>query len=284
MKKAVSSTKTCRGLQPTRHYSKTRKAKDLRGCDRRVSNTRKALQASKSSYSDTLHSTNKGCFDVVVSKTSLHRSLLICEAIVRCASAAGVDIKSEGNSLIFDFGQDSFGFSIREKSNRIEQDTTSPWKSYEYKPSGELRIQVEAAEFLPGIRWQWKDGKVQRLEQVITSFITAVPQIAAKLKEQRLEREERSRLWELERQEQEKQRKQAEREAQLRSELLDLAREWTEACRIRAFCDSFQKSPELINSQVSESSKEQWLAWARSIADEIDPIRSRRAVSVMKQI
>ncbi len=55
-------------------------------------------------------------------------------------------------------------------------------------PTGNLTIEVQCEHF-DKLRRRWSDGNVQKLENILESFLDAVPRYLAEIKQSRLDKE-----------------------------------------------------------------------------------------------
>lgn len=247
---------------------------DLRGCHPIVSSTRKALEAQKADSEGYVSSFSKNCFDVWINKTSIRRTLLICETIIRTCEASGIKFKQTGDRgmIDFDYGKDSFGFAIKERRRRIDippSERKYEWGyKYRYEATGKLSLEIDEAKYYDGIRSKWSDGNVQKLEDVIGNFVEYIPRIADFSKQRRLEREEQSRRSDYMSEQRYKLKRRIDREKQRREQLEELTAQWKHVTRLREFCEAVESAdmPEIGSKQ-----KEQWMVWAKASADWKDP-------------
>lgn len=135
--------------------------------------------------------------------------------------------------------------------------------------SGHLQLSITNATYL-GIRQKWADGKRQRIEDVLASFLDGIERAAAALKQERIEREERDRRWAEE---------SRRREEQLRLEAIDRVRgavfrqqasDHQEARRLRAYIAAVKDR--LLPASKHETAVQEWITWAESYVSRLDPL------------
>ena len=142
----------------------------------------------------------------------------------------------------------------------------------DYVPSGNLTLLKEPSSL--GVRAQWADGKLQRVEDRLNSFIAGLFVVAEAAKKRREEQERWQREW------QEQQLRRMEEASFRREEEERIQRlkaqmgAWKECEDIRAYAAALEKV--LIEAQGGadpESKVGQWIAWIRKYAGSVDPFR-----------
>lgn len=135
--------------------------------------------------------------------------------------------------------------------------------------SGFLQRSITSATYL-GVRQKWADGKRQRIEDVLMSFLEGIERAAAALKRRRIEREERERQWAEERR---------RREEQERLEAIDRVRgavfkeqssAHQEARQLQAYIEAVKSR--LIRGSEHEAEIQEWISWAEDYASRKDPL------------
>lgn len=135
--------------------------------------------------------------------------------------------------------------------------------------SGQLQLSITNATYL-GIRQKWADGKRQRIEDVLASFLDGIERAAAALKQERIEREERDRRWAEE---------SRRREEQQRLEAIDRVRgavfrhqasDHQEARRLQAYIAAVKDR--LLPGSEHETAIQEWITWAEGYVSRLDPL------------
>lgn len=133
----------------------------------------------------------------------------------------------------------------RRKRPRITWETPygRAYPEFDFIRTGELSIEI-SNQYLNGYRRSWKDGKRQRLEDVIEDISIGIITYAAGLKKQREESERRARNWE--RQSRVSARAQSRRNREdERSKILDeLVAISTEAAKLRTWLSETETWPQ----------------------------------------
>jgi cell division protein FtsB len=124
-----------------------------------------------------------------------------------------------------------------------------------------------------GIRAQWSDGKKQRVENCLNSFIAGLVTASHAIKKHREDEARRER----EREEQQRRYAQAQRsrwEEEQRVEKLDQQMSnWKRAQGVRAYAQAIEEFAVRNYGKLDlESELGKWVSWIRRYADKIDPI------------
>lgn len=245
-----------------------------------------------------LRSPDEACLDISVSKAQLSCALRIMQALIDALISDGYEFvppaTAKDPTAVVIHGE-KVGFSISES---IDSHLKGPltlkqykakhrWgpSSYDYvrTPSGRLTLSIPPFVYYggDGLRHNWRDGKMQRLEDILGNFIAGLRRAADWLREQRLEREA-----EQARKAEEKRRK----EEEMRRYKEELAKYEEERSRVRELSTnaSALKQAEEIRHYVSavkrraaddgkpidaESDLGKWITWALQQADRIDPLK-----------
>ncbi|WP_426125845.1 hypothetical protein [Pararhizobium sp. PWRC1-1] len=147
------------------------------------------------------------------------------------------------------------------------------WKTipeFDLAPSGEIKFTIANASYL-GIRMNWADGKKQKMETILPSFIEGIATAGAALHARRLEREERARqqkLWEV--QEAERRRREQIQSARW-GDLKQQALKHQEAEALRNYIMAVRsKLGEL--SEKDRTEVQAWIDWAEHSIQNLDPL------------
>jgi hypothetical protein len=227
---------------------------------------------------------------VQVTKPQIRRALFIVDSLLRAFESQG-DQVGRGPTVTL-LGMD-LRFSVSEKIRVIREeheDTTLDggydffFNRYQLKrvPSGQLTLEIEC----PGKYWirncrhTWRDTPKHTLEQRLASVIKGFVEFAAhargEAEERRLEAEARAAAEAL-RQEQARQLqlKQAKVEAERKrcQDLLNDANRWRQSDNLRQYVEAARKKHESVYGAIEAGSKMyEWIEWALSHADWLDPL------------
>lgn len=135
--------------------------------------------------------------------------------------------------------------------------------------SGRLELSVTNAAYL-GVRQKWADGKRQRIEDILDSFVEGIQTAANAIKARRLEREEQQRRWEEERRQREE-RERLESIERIRGAVLrQQAATHEEARRLRAYIEAVKTDSRTTDENAM--GVQEWLAWAENHVANLDPL------------
>lgn len=200
----------------------------------------------------------------------------------RIASVLFREIERRGGSVSVTqhHEQDTHRFSVTFFNETIEvlfRELTTmvkvppdPRKSYsyettEYHPTGRLRLRFENYLDVP-IRREWNDRETKRLEERLREILTAlfIAIEAERLRNERF-RKERQRAAEAERRRWEREERE-QREREVVQALLTEVNAWDNARRIRGYVAAMKDV---------QSTSPDWISWALSIADKLDPSKGK---------
>jgi hypothetical protein len=267
--------------------------KTLRNPHPLVERSAAILEIQKPNSQGLLAPTKKRCLDIEVSKRSLRRAIRIMDALIKALEARGYQVYlSEGATKIkvLEFAL-HFGISEQLVTERLEPKDHDLEGSYRFGhsrfreqrvPSGILCLTIRDADnhWIGDCRKNWRDGKKQQLENLLSSFISGLLRAAAQIKErirQNEERERERREW-LRRQEEEKRlraekRRRIQEEQERVSSLISQADNWHKSKLVREYVTALEKMSLSGDCPFQpEGNLEDWLKWAREQADRLDPL------------
>lgn len=221
--------------------------------------------------------------DIKVSKEILPRAFRLLQALFAALETRGhrVAATKEGKTVLTVLNE-PLEVSLREPSKQVRHVPTAKeladakkysWSRpapYDLVSAGILVLNIENVW---GVRHTWKDGKTQRLEDVLNDIVVGLLEGAFQKAAQRKEQErERLRAEEIERQrETARQRLRQERARVRRFDRLKAA------CREHEDQLAFLEQLRSSTGTVEERSEiAQWLAWATDHLNRIDPLRPFR--------
>jgi hypothetical protein len=238
----------------------------------------------------------RACLDITASRAALDRALRIADTLLKALEARGFEVEvtepvpyapgryggppsgrpsRTGVHILGEFVE----FAIEEGVNIIEAEqkpvrynsgySYTPRPEYVHEPNGKLALKLHRQ--LRGItRQTWADGKRQRVESCLGSFITTI-----------IQGSERERLYQLDqeriqREHEEEQRRQEEA-ARLRAieqaRIADLNQrvgDWDRAGRIYDFLEECEAAARARGVNVSpQSDLGKWIVWARGFASQL---------------
>lgn len=229
-----------------------------------------------------------------VTDSSLPRAIKLTSALAKAAIAAGYSIgintKPQTPKLFFQAGRWQRDLTLEEEYDEVRHVTTAedrqalrqrswrPPPAYEKVASGRLRLQIDRGG--SDKTFSWSDEKGARLERRLADILE---EVRLGLAEDEQERLEANRRWA--EQQAEWDRAKAEKRSQWHNALaaarvpaLEDVRhrtfrraydQWTAAGQIRAFCAALEPA---ASDSGSSSHLPEWIDWARTAADELDPV------------
>lgn len=241
----------------------------------------------------------EGSLDVAVSPASVDRAMRILDALIKAVESRGgrvvvwqhrdgwARVGAEEAGTFAELEGQRVGFRLRELVNRRPLTPTRQeqqararhsWPfvpAWDYTPSGRLSLEI-VSYWHDTVRRRWTDGKSQRLEDCVGKIVVALEQ-AARARRERQEAEERARQ---QRAEEERRRwleqLEREREEGRRRRLVEEAERWRLVQRIRAYVAAVGEQARAKGIDTGPGTPVGgWIAWARSVANELDPMRMR---------
>jgi hypothetical protein len=230
----------------------------------------------------------RGCLDIRVGPGSIDRAMLIMDTLVKALEARGLDIsvaKAPPFSTSISIMDEVIKFALHEDLNRTERKLTSvqmkekkehSWmyctQEYDYSPNGILLLKIKNDDVM-NTRKTWSDGRKQRLEECLNSFVGGLCKAAIAIKHLRTEREQRELKWQEERRQREEWER-IRREEEEKMKVLDReVASWHRSQQIRSYIDAVKKWALQKYGEIKPDSKlYQWLAWATKQADRLDPL------------
>ena len=253
----------------------------------RVARTERSIKSAKRDEKGLVRPRATRCLDVCVSPECIDRALRIMDSLVKALESRGLIISFDesGRSVLVVVSDEKLRFGIEELLNRKErplsyeqkrkmkQDTWyRPRREYDYYLTGKLMLSINE-EGGYRCRKRWADGKKQRLEHCLHSFIIGLTNVALKIKVARAKRERVQReLREAEHRRYELLEKKRREEAKIK-DLLDQVKNWRLSQEIRDFLKAFEKVAIDIHGNIADGSElSKWLEWAHQQADRFDPL------------
>ena len=218
--------------------------------------------------------------DINVSQGTVHRALRIMDALIKAIETRGGQIEIKDRKTYCRFNEAKVQFSVWEKINRTEREVSEKERRESYSldrwiftPTGQLTLRID--EHYVG-RTSWKDKPTKTLEEQLNDVMVGLITASKIIRERDLE-------WERKRQrELEEQQRRAELarlqqiENERRRKLNLMVGSWIQSTNIRRFLVECEKILSNVGSIQSDTVESRWLAWARSYAEEIDPLSDDR--------
>ena len=159
-------------------------------------------------------------------------------------------------------------------------DPRPPYPGYEWVGTSELTIKIDRHTRQP-VRQNWRDGKRGKLESKLADMVATLPVVADAIRVDR-EADDAAR----------REREAAEARAKVRARKAEVRRRlqnrfvtalelWERSKRLMAFCAEVEaRASELSGDQAAAAA--QWLEWARSEADCLNPLHDLEALTSMQ--
>ena len=247
---------------------------------RLIKATRAALIKGKPNERGLISPGKKNCLDMNVTKGTIERACLIMDALLKTIELEGFEViqtqKSPYKTTVIINGE-SIEIGIDEKVSQTDHLLTDDEKrrrkrgewvyppKYDYHPTGNLVMRIRNAYSL-GVRQQWADGKIQRVEDCLGEFFLGLKNVAAA----KIAVEEEFQRRQRERKEEQIRRAELQRLTDIeifkaRKLTTDMAN-WENADRMRRYLVALHK----IN--VSVPGLEDWITWCAKYIESIDPL------------
>lgn len=209
---------------------------------------------------------------VAVSKGQLQRALRIADTLLKHWELRGFEVSGDVG-LKSREGEDEVPFSITEVYKRVEKPKKDGvWREWDHVPTGNLTIEVHC-QYFDQLRRKWSDGKVQKLEKVIGSFLNAIPAYLAEMKQSRLDEECKRRQTKKAADRRTLQKQEVDNENARRTELMKFVEDWETAQRIRSYLAAVDVRLTEEDAKPSDpDTLDRWLGWARWYADSLCPL------------
>jgi hypothetical protein len=257
---------------------------------------RKALRALKPNprYPNFANDTDDGLLRspheflaVAVAPEEVERAGRLLDTIVRMLEGAeiGAAIVIEKERPLVAVGDDRFRFRLKQVTNRSDhRPTPAEQRNLKEHPYGHTvpkwdwratdRFVLEIADPDPSygrVRATLSDGKRGRLEEKLARLPGIIQSLIQANREHEAENERRRRQWEEEERIRREAAERAKREQEAREELFAQAERWRRASALRQYLAAVEA---VIRGRAVPETDAAWdrLAWARAIADELDPL------------
>lgn len=245
-----------------------------------------ALRRAKRDHQGYLHPKTGSSLGVRVTLDSVDRAMCIYDALLKALERRGytASIRLEGEPVtIVRVGDEEVAVIVEEKLERAKQEESrlrrpSRFTSeHEWKPTGRLVLRIDHS-FLDGVRRTWADGKQQRVEDCLNTFVVGLVAVAEALKEQRLQREAWQREWQAaEARRAEEARRKEDEAARVRA--LDAAvAAWQRSRLVREYVADLRRAADVAGVLENDPGLADWVVWAEAYAARIDPLLPQPSV------
>lgn len=244
----------------------------------------------------------RACLDIRTSRATHERAILVADTLLKALEKRGLRVEvtdpiperggrygSESAAKPSKTGvhilESFIEFGIEEGFDIIkEEPKPSPWQTshdsdnwtytprpnYKHDPNGRLALKIKSC--FPGLtRKTWSDGKRQRIETCLNSFVLALIRGAERSRLERIAAEWRKHAWEAEQRRRREEAKKLELELDKRADLVSRLDDCDKAARILRFIESVESSVQERGEDLSPQSElGAWLSWARGYATALE--------------
>lgn len=254
-----------------------------------VQRARNVLQNAKVEANGLIQAGEAASLNIVSSKESLNRALLIMDAIIRglehrgYAVKRGPEVEIDGVALKFSIFEDLE--TKRELDEKLSLKDPYEFNHSRFKetklPSGNLTLSIDSGEvsWRQSIRRRWRDIERSRLEARLNKFIAGLIEVSVRVREfeaEKKEQKEREYREQLEREAAarrlEAKRKEYKKEKARLKKLLIQAENLQLSRNLRELINIVKSSPKALSQIAPDTPLEEWLEWATSQADRLDPL------------
>ena len=246
---------------------------DLRKPHRVVDQARTRLRAETGDQKGLLHTGCESGLNICVTKKSLNRALRILDALILHWESIGGAVRSGKTGARFCRDEDGVAVSISEQIRRHEKPNKGRYyfKEYTYEATGKLTLTITGRG--DGLRRNWSDGKLQRLESVLGNVAVNLEKWIVQVREHRLDAECESRQKSAAEKCREARKDVDKRESERIESLSSCVDAYVRATNIRTYLSALDTK--IAAEQVKPNDPERfpvWREWAQWYADSVCPI------------
>lgn len=214
--------------------------------------------------------------NVDVSKKSRPRALRVMNTLIKALEIREMPVTIDASTgrTVVDVRGISIGIQLEERYEQVEV-RSGPWPRRRRRGTGRLALKIDG--WNRDLRQTWADGKRQRVERCLNSFVVGLVTFAEgerewERKRMEREREERERRRQIE---DEKRRKALERKRV--TEIRQQAANWQEADLLRAYVAVVRSALARPDGSLDEAAAA-WLEWAEGYIERLDPLTDSSAI------
>ncbi|WP_149495353.1 hypothetical protein [Roseiconus lacunae] len=246
---------------------------DLRKPHRLIDQARAKLRAEQPNDRGLLHANSKSCLNISVTKKSLSRALRILDALMRYWESVDGTVSACESGARFCRDDDGVSISISEQIRRHEKPNERRYyfKEFTYEATGKLTLSIDG--WGDGLRKNWSDGKVQRLESVLGNVALNLEKWVIHVRDRRLDNECESRQKQAAEKIREARKANMARESERIKNLDSCVDAWVRATQIRGYLSALDAK--LAANEVTPTDPDhfpKWRQWAQWYADSVCPV------------
>jgi hypothetical protein len=246
-----------------------------------IAPTAKKLRTHKPDKDGVVSAHGNGSCGVDVGVANIERCIALLDALARSLDAQGVAIIPTGGGMTVNTEGEKVPFRLSEyvrrdkhvptpaellAEERRRQRQRITWDSpygcvypdWDFVRTGELIIEIEN-QYVQGLRRRWKDGKQQRLENLIDEIAARIMAYAVAVRLDHEERDRRNRNYERWQRVNDRAQAREERDGERQKILDELVAISTEVSKLRVWLEESKRWPE--RSQSDEFTR--FVEWAR---------------------
>lgn len=273
--------------------NKIKVADSLRNPHPLVKQTKEILSNSKpDDYGALIGRWREDCLDIRVSRSSLKRSLLIMDALIKALEKNGMKFSGSkqrrGETEIADNNSQLY-IKLHEGFKRFERELTAKekketWVSnrYYYKSSNKFVLTLHG--FHLGEK-TWRDRDTKSLEEQLNNIVADIIEIFERIRQRKIEEKVQAqrKLEEQQRREEELQR--IREEDARREQLEHLAKNWRKSKDIYDYLKACEEYFIAENNGIDlESAEAKWLAWAKAHAERLNPLKNNKTKELIDDV
>lgn len=205
-------------------------------------------------------------FPISVAESSLKRTFSILDTLFKVLKIRGHKIEINNSHTLIISGE-PIHLRLREKRLRYVKEHLSYGDYHGLKPTGTLYFIVGGTygEVL------LSDSENVKIESKISHLIAQLEILAEKKAVERIERDEWHRKYQLQKEEEERQKKLLQIEKQKIEELFINSENWVKSTNLRNYINAFEQIANQTNSLTEEV--QEYIKWAKIQADNLDPLK-----------
>ena len=218
-----------------------------------------------------------------IGASSIDRAMRILDVVIKALESRGHEIVFKQGKSAVRVGKHEIEFYLSDLHETHPHVVTAeekvrqkkePWftpPKYDSRPSGNLVWHIDD-HYAHAPRKSWRDGKRQRLDNLLDDIVEAFEVVAGCLqaREDRWERE-RQESAERERRRQILERRQREENARIDA-FVEAAENWDLGKKLDAYADAVERNAKM-RGEDGDPEVQRWLTWARTKAEKLDPLR-----------
>lgn len=224
---------------------------------------------------------------IEVSRKQLRRALLIMDTLIKALMGRRYDVTfgPQGNAPVGAvIMAEHVSFGLEEIVDVTEKEPTAQqledkrkygryWPQMIHAPSGRLCFEIRDSKYhYDGLRRRWRDTQTRCIEDCLNDIMRGLILVAARLRDDTIERKRREQKAAEERRLREERRLAYEQELARFTKLKSDAAEWGRAREIREYIEAARRDAVAADGGVKPE-RAAWIEWALNQADRIDPLK-----------